>query len=176
MDDASNRTFLGDSLAHDIAGLPVPVHILRTGSRAGLIKARLKGAEKASAQTMVFLDAHCEASQGWLEPLLSRIAEKPSAVVCPVIDIIHDDNFSYIKSFSLHWGAFNWELHFRWFTMGRSVMDDFVAAGGTRAFTTPAMAGGLFAIDRHYFYKMGSYDEAMDIWGGENLEVKISIH
>jgi polypeptide N-acetylgalactosaminyltransferase len=48
--------------------------------------------------------------------------------------------------------------------MGKSVMDNFVATGGTDPFKTPAMAGGLFAIGRDYFYKMGSYDEAMDIW------------
>ena len=48
--------------------------------------------------------------------------------------------------------------------MGKSVMDNFVATGGTDSFKTPAMAGGLFAIDRKYFYQMGSYDEAMDIW------------
>ncbi len=51
-----------------------------------------------------------------------RVAVNRKAVVCPVIDIINDDNFSYVKSFSLHWGGFNWELHFRWFTMGSSVL------------------------------------------------------
>ena len=59
---------------------------------------------------------------GWLQPLLARIAEKPTAVVCPVIDIINDDNFSYVKSFSLHWGAFNWELHFRYVHMNCSIL------------------------------------------------------
>lgn len=164
VDDASNRTFLGSSLEQDTALLPVPVSVLHSATRVGLIKARLLGAKEATEDVLVFLDAHCEVTEGWLQPLLARIRENPSAVVCPVIDIINDDNFSYVKSFSLHWGAFNWQLHFRWFTMGKSVMETFIENNGTEPFSTPAMAGGLFAIGRNYFYQMGSYDEEMDIW------------
>lgn len=50
---------------------------------------------------------------GWLEPLLARVKEDRRNVICPVIDIISDDNFGYIKSFELHRGGFNWQLHFR---------------------------------------------------------------
>ena len=102
-----------------VSKLSVPVKVIRTGERVGLIRARLKGAQEAVGEVLLFLDAHCETTPGWLEPLLARIAEERTAIVCPVIDIINDDNFAYTKSFSFHWGAFNWELHFRWFTMSK---------------------------------------------------------
>ena len=42
-------------------------------------------------------------------------------------------------------------------------------------FPTPIMAGGLFSIDRQYFFQIGAYDDHMSIWGGENLEMSLRV-
>jgi len=56
------------------------------------------------------------AVSGWLEPLLSRVAENRTVIALPVMDIIDDSTFQY-KSFdvsSINIGGFDWGLHFTW--------------------------------------------------------------
>ncbi|XP_017095662.1 polypeptide N-acetylgalactosaminyltransferase 5 isoform X1 [Drosophila bipectinata] len=174
VDDASERDFLGKKLEEYVAKLPVKTFVLRTEKRSGLIRARLLGAEHVSGEVITFLDAHCECTEGWLEPLLARIVQNRRTVVCPIIDVISDETFEYITASDSTWGGFNWKLNFRWYRvpsreMARRNNDR------TAPLRTPTMAGGLFSIDKDYFYEIGSYDEGMDIWGGENLEMSFRI-
>lgn len=181
VDDASERSFLraplDDYMQRLSSDANLPIHIVRCANRTGLIRARILGAEKASGGVLTFLDAHCETTNGWLQPLLHRVSRDRRVVVCPVIDIINDQTFAYAPSFSTHWGAINWELSFRWFAIGEREMARMRAPGydDTQPFASPFMAGGLFAIERRYFFEMGTYDQRLNIWGGENVEMSLRI-
>ena len=91
------------------------VKVIRMPRREGLVRARLRGAEISRGEVLTFLDSHCEATEGWLEPLLVRIAQDRSNVVCPVIEVINADDFGYQTSDVIHErGGFSWDLFFTW--------------------------------------------------------------
>ena len=71
------------------------------------------GAEKAIGPILTFLDAHIEASTGWLEPLLYEIHKDRTNVICPIIDVISDESFEFLTGSDLTYGGFNWKLNFR---------------------------------------------------------------
>ncbi|CAF1270040.1 unnamed protein product [Adineta steineri] len=217
------------------------VRVLRAPVRFGLIKAKNYGAKNATGDVVVFLDAHCEANVGWLEPLVYRIKQNRTAILCPIIDGIDSYRLSYssgrpfligIFEWSLHFswtrifprienlrnttidpipleplllrikekrsailcpgidmisdtnmgyggtgdgsiGGFWWSLHFNWIPIPQRIRD----AQKTRIepYPSPTMAGGLLAAHREYFFEIGGYDDDMEVWGGENLEISFRV-
>uniref|UniRef100_M4AFK1 Polypeptide N-acetylgalactosaminyltransferase n=2 Tax=Xiphophorus TaxID=8082 RepID=M4AFK1_XIPMA len=123
VDDASERDFLKRPLEQYVRKLEVPVRVVRMEQRSGLIRARLKGASISTGQVITFLDAHCECTTGWLEPLLARIKQDKKTVVCPIIDVISDDTFEYMAGSDMTYGGFNWKLNFRWYPVPQREMD-----------------------------------------------------
>lgn len=108
---------------------------------------------------------------GWLEPLLDRIEKDQTKVVSPVIDYIHKNTFEYIYQDidDLRLGGFDWNLRFMWEVVPTATIQSrqHLAA----PINTPVIAGGLFAIDKQFFARLGYYDEEFNIWGSENLEL-----
>ncbi|KAI5744511.1 hypothetical protein M8J76_002978 [Diaphorina citri] len=92
------------------------VKIIRASKREGLIRARLMGARHAAGPVLTYLDSHCECAEGWLEPLMDRIARDSSAVVCPVIDVLDDSSleFHFRDSTGVNVGGFDWNLQVGW--------------------------------------------------------------
>jgi polypeptide N-acetylgalactosaminyltransferase len=165
------------------------VKILRQEKREGLIKARIRGTLAATAQTLTFLDSHIEVTDGWLEPLLDRVAQNPTIVPCPIIELINDTTFEYYNHKSLHKmqvGGFDWKLNFNWHMLDSAELEK--RNDTSEPVKSPTMAGklgglseasqslvfisgGLFSIDKGFFMKLGMYDPDFKLWGSENLEL-----
>ncbi|XP_017504278.2 polypeptide N-acetylgalactosaminyltransferase 3 isoform X1 [Manis javanica] len=176
VDDASVDEYLHDKLEEYIKQFSI-VKIVRQRERKGLITARLLGATVATGETLTFLDAHCECFYGWLEPLLARIAENHTAVVSPDIASIDMNTFEFNKpspyGSNHNRGNFDWSLSFGWESLPdheRQRRKD-----ETYPIKTPTFAGGLFSISKEYFEYIGTYDEEMEIWGGENIEMSFRV-
>jgi len=174
VDDSSLYNFLKKPVDDHVKTLSRKVKVVRNKRRQGLIRSRLNGAAVARGEVVIFLDSHCEATPGWIEPLLARIKEDRSNVVVPTIEVINADTLQYQAAANPDQrGGFGWDLFYKWKPIPaeeqqlRKDESDFIR--------TPAMAGGLFAIHRQYFYDIGSYDMEMDIWGGENLELSFRV-
>jgi len=170
VDDASTMDHVKDELDIYMAQYP-KVKIVRAPERVGLIRARLMGAKYVTAPVITYLDSHCECTEGWLEPLLDRIARNKTNVVCPVIDVIDDDTleYHYRDSGGVNVGGFDWNLQFNWHAVPDHEKKRH--SHSAEAVRSPTMAGGLFSIDREFFERLGTYDSGFDIWGGENLEL-----
>nr|XP_022307306.1 polypeptide N-acetylgalactosaminyltransferase 1-like isoform X2 [Crassostrea virginica] len=174
VDDFSDLDFLKTELDEYFAENGMgKVRVIRTARREGLIRARLLGYEKATGKILTFLDSHIECFQGWLEPLLARIAENHTRVVAPVIDMISDRTLACGGAEIAALGTFDIaNMGYKWLTINKT---EKAKHEPSEPWRTPTIAGGLFAISRAYFTDMGTYDDGMDIWGGENLEISFRV-
>ncbi|XP_012941011.1 polypeptide N-acetylgalactosaminyltransferase 5 [Aplysia californica] len=169
VDDFSSKEYLKAPLEKYFNDFP-KVHIVRATKRQGLTRARLLGYYVSTAPVIVFLDSHIECFPGWLQPLLQRIHESPKAVPYPNIEIIRDQTFQVGCTIAGSRAIFRWkDLTFQWefvpqYERMRRQLD-------SDPIRSPTMPGGLFAISREFFERLGTYDPGLDYWGGENIEL-----
>nr|XP_021393824.1 polypeptide N-acetylgalactosaminyltransferase 15 isoform X1 [Lonchura striata domestica] len=170
VDDLSQQGPLKSALSEYISKLD-GVKLIRSNKRLGVIRGRMLGAARATGDVLIFMDSHCECQKGWLEPLLARLSSSRNSVVSPVIDVIDWKTFQYYHSVGLHRGVFDWKLDFHWEPVPEH--EEKVRQSPISPIRSPAVAGAVVAMDRHYFQNTGAYDSDMTMWGAENLELSI---
>ncbi|EGT53693.1 CBN-GLY-10 protein [Caenorhabditis brenneri] len=146
------------------------VKVLRTKKREGLIRGRQLGAQEATGEILIFLDAHSECNYNWLPPLLDPIAEDYRTVVCPFVDVIDCETYEIRPQDEGARGSFDWAFNYKRLPLTKKDREN-----PTTPFNSPVMAGGYFAISAKWFWELGGYDEGLDIWGGEQYELSFKV-
>uniref|UniRef100_A0A8C3VIB8 Polypeptide N-acetylgalactosaminyltransferase n=1 Tax=Catagonus wagneri TaxID=51154 RepID=A0A8C3VIB8_9CETA len=101
-----------------------------------------------------------------------RIARNRETIVCPMIDVIDHDDFRYeTQAGDAMRGAFDWEMYYKRIP----IPPELQKADPSDPFESPVMAGGLFAVDRKWFWELGGYDPGLEIWGGEQYEISFKV-
>ncbi|CAJ0931241.1 unnamed protein product, partial [Mesorhabditis belari] len=172
VDDCSEKPFLLKPLEDfwQRNKLDHVVKVLRNKKREGLIRARQFGAEIATGEVLIFLDAHSEANYNWLPPLLDPIIEDYRTVVCPFVDVIDCETYEVRPQDEGARGSFDWVFNYK-----RLPITQMDRKNPTKPFNSPVMAGGYFAISRKWFWELGGYDMGLDIWGGEQYELSFKV-
>nr|KAG5693526.1 hypothetical protein BaRGS_006228 [Batillaria attramentaria] len=172
VDDFSDQPHLKEDLDNYMTDFP-KVKILRMPERVGLVRARLRGVEEAQGPILVFLDSHIECADGWLEPLLYEVSRNSSVAVAPIIDIIDKDTMAVVQAVESMGGVDLRHMTFTWSRLTPRVNK--LRGSPGRPFISPTMAGGLFAINKEFFHRLGTWDPGLVLWGGENLELSFKM-
>ncbi|XP_064608475.1 inactive polypeptide N-acetylgalactosaminyltransferase-like protein 5 [Liolophura sinensis] len=171
VDDASDMPELGKPLDDYISKMFPEgiVKVVRLRRRAGLIKARLIGWKQTTGRVLVIFDSHMEVNHFWLEPLLYEIKQDRQIVALGTLDYISAKTFEYEfhSDYMTRYG-FDWRLVF-FETFFRRDLTWNLSPDQARAGVITVGTG--FAVESDYFEEIGSYDEGMETWGGENIEL-----
>lgn len=176
VDDKSSKENLQKNLEdYIVANFKNKVKLYRNKKREGLIQTRTSGAKYATGDVIVFLDAHCECNRNWLVPLLTRIGYDRTIMAVPIIESINWDDFSYSSVYSInHYrGIFEWGFLYKESSVPEKELNR--RKHQSEPYRSPTHAGGLFAMNKKYFFELGGYDPGLQIWGGENFELSFKI-
>ncbi|XP_061577317.1 probable polypeptide N-acetylgalactosaminyltransferase 8 [Cololabis saira] len=174
VDDCSTYNDLGKALQDYIDQIhkerPGLIKKVRHTQQMGLSQSRNSGWEHATADVVVILDAHIEATQGWAEPLLARIKADRTVVVSPVFDKVYFDDLRVERYIPSSHG-FDWEL----WCMYESFSPDWFKMGDESQPGKSPSVMGIFAADRAFLGEIGGLDGGMKVYGGENVELGIRV-
>ncbi|ELT88930.1 hypothetical protein CAPTEDRAFT_164644 [Capitella teleta] len=153
------------------------IRLMFTHDSLGLIRARLSGVRLAKGEVIVSMDSHMEVQEGWLEPLLDAIRENPRTLATSYLDWMEkdkDDTWVYKHGPSTWKTYFDWSLVFG-FQDSTKVEIEARKADVTAPVVSPVSIGTIWAMKKDVFEEIGAFDEQMEGWGGENLDLPIRL-
>lgn len=152
------------------------VQLVRSNSTLGLIRARLNGIKLARAPVVIVMDSHVEPQPGWLVPLLHEIKLDGRTLATPYLD--------WMQKFPHGWqyrhGACSWKTYFDWtLTFGFQALSPKVItvreANPTAPVASAVTVGTVWAMEKAWFEEVGAFDEDMQLWGGENIDLGVRV-
>jgi len=153
-------------MARDLQDHP-DVRVIRFDTNQGLMRARATGANSATGDAIMFLDAHVKPQENWSQPLLRHLNENYKRVVVPTLLKLNVDTWDVDAADLLARGQkmmFDWTLACGWMD---GVSSD--------THEVPIMVGGIYAITRQWWHESGEYDYGMKGWGTEQVEQSVRI-
>ncbi|XP_030626014.1 probable polypeptide N-acetylgalactosaminyltransferase 8 [Chanos chanos] len=174
VDDHSSKEHLKDELDAFIIQIhkerPALISKVRHPEQLGLTQARLSGWKAATGDVVAIFDAHIEVNVEWAEPLLARIQADRTVVLSPGLDKVNYNDLKVTPRLAAAHG-FDWALwcKYEFFSSDWYALNDASQPG-----KSPSIMGILVA-DRLFFGEIGSLDEGMKIYGGENVELGIRV-
>ncbi|ELU15388.1 hypothetical protein CAPTEDRAFT_224548 [Capitella teleta] len=172
VNDHSPNADLNDPLERYVKYLPEKVILIKTSKREGLIRARMMGADMATGDVLMFQDGHTENNVQWAEPLLEEIKRNPKVVIQPHVDAIDQWTIQYEPSSSVvPRGGFSWDLRYTWMQLPDHEKERLDHQQAYKAQRTPTLVGCAVMVGREHFFAIGGFDDGMNIWGGENIEL-----
>ena len=132
------------------------VRVVRPELRLGIARARNFGATLAHGRLLVFSDAHVDPTPGWLAAMRTTLDVRGVGAANPaIVDLVHRDRT--VNGLTFHGRA----LNVRWVSR----------PAAAAPFDVPLLTGCFVAIRRDAFDAVGGFDEGMDGYGAEDLEL-----
>jgi glycosyltransferase involved in cell wall biosynthesis len=125
------------------------------GGGLGVARARNLGARQARGDYVVFMDAHCRVSAGWLEGLAEVLSSGDVGMVGP--------SFTKLESPTPRGCGMRWSDH--------TLDPCWFEPEGDEVYLVPLTTGACQAFRRDVFDWLGGYDSAFTRWGYEDVEM-----
>jgi len=159
-----------DSKEAELKALSPKVRVFAFDERQGLMRAKMKGVEMATAPVIVFLEAHVIPNKHWLQHILHRVVVNPKVLAMPVLDQIPQDNWhQYYPMSGGHW-RYEWNFNLVYTNPGGLIRNDV-----PDPYPSPGTSGGIFAMRKDWFQQLGLFDEGMREWGGDHMELTMKV-